>query len=83
MNHEEVRRLYEEQGPAFLGYACALLGARASAQDVLHTVFLKLMNEKETISDPVPYVYRALRKRPQCPARIQKSAGQVQLRDED
>ena len=61
MNHEEVRRLYEEQGPAFLGYACALLGVRASAQDVLHSVFLKLMNEKETISDPVPYVYRALR----------------------
>ena len=61
MNHEEVRRLYEEQGPALLGYACALLGVRASAQDVLHTVFLKLMHEKETISDPVPYIYRALR----------------------
>ena len=61
MNHEEVRRLYEEQGPALLGYACALLGVRASAQDVLHTVFLKLMNEKETICNPVPYVYRALR----------------------
>ena len=61
MNPEEVRRLYEEQGPAFLGYACALLGARACAQDVLHTVFLKLMNEKDTISNPVPYVYQALR----------------------
>ena len=56
-----MRRLYEEQGPALLGYACALLGVRAWAQDVLHTVFLKLMNEKETISNPVPYVYRALR----------------------
>src|ERR1700731_2335963 len=31
MNHEEGRRLYEEQGPALLGYACDLLGARASA----------------------------------------------------
>jgi RNA polymerase sigma-70 factor, ECF subfamily len=61
MNHEEVRCLYEEKGPALLGYACALLGVRASAQDVLHTVFLKLMNEKETISNPVAYVYRALR----------------------
>jgi RNA polymerase sigma-70 factor, ECF subfamily len=61
MNHEEVRRLYEEQGRALLGYACALLGVRASAQDVLHTVFVKLMKEKETISDPVPYIYRALR----------------------
>ena len=59
MNHEEVRRLYEEHGPALLGYACALLGARASAQDVLHTVFLKLMDEKDTISNPVPYVYWA------------------------
>jgi len=61
MNYEEVRRLYEEQGRALLGYACALLGVRASAQDVLHTVFLKLMKEKETISDPVPYISRALR----------------------
>ena len=60
MNHEEVRRLYDEKGPALLGYACALLGVRASAQDVLYTVFLKLMNEKVTISNPVPYVYRAL-----------------------
>jgi RNA polymerase sigma-70 factor (ECF subfamily) len=61
MNHEEVRRLYEEQGPGLLGYACTLLGARASAQDVLHTVFLKLMDEKATISNPVPYVYRSVR----------------------
>jgi len=61
MNHEEVRRLYEEQGPALLGYACALLGVRPSAQDVLHTVFLKLLNEKATVSNPVPYVYRAVR----------------------
>ena len=61
MNHEDVRRLYEEQGPALLGYACSLLGVRASAQDVLHTVILKLMNEKETISNPVAYVYGALR----------------------
>ena len=61
MNHEEVCRLYEEHGRALLGYACALLGVRASAEDVLQTVFLKIMNEHKTISNPVPYLYRAIR----------------------
>jgi len=61
MNREEVCRLYEEQGPALLGYACALLGVRTSAEDVLHSVFLKLLEDEAPISDPVPYIYRALR----------------------
>ena len=56
-----MRRLYEEHGPAFLGYACALLGVRASAEDVLHEVFLRLINENKPPANPVPYVFRALR----------------------
>jgi len=61
MNNEEVRRLYEQHAPALLGYACALLGARASAEDVLHAVFLALIGEKKPLADPVPYVFRAVR----------------------
>jgi len=61
MNHEEVCRIYEEQGPALLAYGCALIGVRAAAQEVLHNVFLKLMDSNHDISDPVPYVFRMLR----------------------
>jgi len=61
MSNEEVRRLYEEHAPALLGYACALLGARASAEDVLHAVFLALIREKKPLADPVPYVFKAVR----------------------
>jgi RNA polymerase sigma-70 factor (ECF subfamily) len=61
MSNEEVRRLYEEHAPALLGYACALLGARASAEDVLQAVFLGLLHEKKPLADPVPYVFKAVR----------------------
>ena len=61
MNREEVCCLYEQQGPALLGYACALLGVRPAAEDILHSVFIKLMEDEASISDPVPYVYKALR----------------------
>jgi RNA polymerase sigma-70 factor (ECF subfamily) len=61
MNDEDVRRLYEEHAPDLLGYACALLGVRASAEDVLHAVFLRLINESKPLANPVPYIFRAVR----------------------
>jgi RNA polymerase sigma-70 factor (ECF subfamily) len=61
MNQEEVLRLYEEHGRPLLGYACALLRNRATAEDVLHTVFLKLLDGTVAICDPPPYLYRAVR----------------------
>ncbi len=61
MSNEEVSRLYDEYGPALLGYACALLGVRASAEDVVHEVFLRLIDEKKPLANPVPYVFRAVR----------------------
>jgi RNA polymerase sigma-70 factor (ECF subfamily) len=61
MNSEQVRRLYDEHAPALLGYACALLGVRASAEDVLHAVFLALIDGNKPLANPVPYVYRAVR----------------------
>jgi DNA-directed RNA polymerase specialized sigma24 family protein len=61
MSYEEVRRLYDEHASRLLGYACALLGVRASAEDVLQTVFLKLIRENKPLADPVPYLFRAVR----------------------
>jgi RNA polymerase sigma-70 factor, ECF subfamily len=61
MNSEQVRRLYEEHAAALLGYACALLGVRASAEDVLHAVFFALIDGNKPLANPVPYVYRAVR----------------------
>jgi len=61
MSNEEVRRLYEEHSSALIGYACALLGVRASAEDVVHAVFFKLIRENKPLANPVPYVFRAVR----------------------
>jgi RNA polymerase sigma-70 factor, ECF subfamily len=61
MSNEEVHRLYQEHAPALLAYACALLGVRATAEDVVHTVFLKLIHENKPLANPVPYVFRAVR----------------------
>ena len=61
MNSEEVGRLYEEHASSLLGYACALLGARAAAEDVVHAVFHALIEENKPLANPVPYVFRAVR----------------------
>lgn len=61
MSKEELRRLYVEQSAALIGYACALLGVRASAEDVVHAVFLKLLYENKPLANPVPYVFKAVR----------------------
>jgi RNA polymerase sigma factor (sigma-70 family) len=61
MSNEEVHRLYQEHAPALLGYACARLGVRASAEDVVHTVFVRLIEENKPLANPVPYLFRAVR----------------------
>jgi DNA-directed RNA polymerase specialized sigma24 family protein len=61
MSKEEVRRLYVEHASELIGYACALLGVRASAEDVVHAVFFKLIRENKPLANPVPYVFRAVR----------------------
>jgi RNA polymerase sigma-70 factor (ECF subfamily) len=61
MTYEEVRLLYENHASALLGYACAFLGDRGEAEDVLHQVFLNLMRENRSPVDPVPYLFRAVR----------------------
>lgn len=62
MLREEVERLYAQLGPGLVTYACSIVGDRASAEDVLHQVFLKLL-ERSVLApdDPRTYLYRAVR----------------------
>jgi RNA polymerase sigma-70 factor (ECF subfamily) len=58
----EVERLYAEYGPALLVYANSLVRDRATAEDALHQVFLKLLTGKVNLpSEPKPYLFRAVR----------------------
>jgi RNA polymerase sigma-70 factor, ECF subfamily len=60
--NDDVRRLYEEHGPALLAYASALLRDASAAEDVLHQVFLKLLAGRGSIDGaPAPYLFRAVR----------------------
>jgi len=62
MRREEVERLYAQLGPGLVAFACSILGDRASAEDVLHQVFLKLLVRSViTPDDPRSYLYRAVR----------------------
>jgi RNA polymerase sigma-70 factor (ECF subfamily) len=62
LDHEQVRTLYEQHGRVLLAYAIALLPDRASSEDVLHQVFVKLLQGRIGINGPpVHYLYRAIR----------------------
>jgi len=62
MRREEVERLYAQHGPALVAFACSILNDRASAEDVLHQVFLKLLERSVPApDDPRTYLYRAVR----------------------
>ena len=57
-----MRRLYEAHGRGLIAYASALLRERASAEDVVHSVFARLLQLGTTINgEPEPYLYRAVR----------------------
>lgn len=62
LNAEDVRRLYDQHGPALMAYACSFLSDAALAEDVVHQVFLRLLSTEIQMPDvPVAYVYRAVR----------------------
>jgi RNA polymerase sigma-70 factor (ECF subfamily) len=62
LGHEQVRSLYEQHGGALLAYAYSLLQDRAASEDVLHQVFVKLLQGRAAIDrQPLHYVYRAIR----------------------
>lgn len=62
LSAEDVRRLYDQHGPALVAYARGFVPDAAAAEDVVHQVFLHLLSAELTKPDmPVGYVYRAVR----------------------
>ena len=59
---DEVRSLYEKHGAALVGYACSCGLDRASAEDVMQQLFLKMLGEKTFAPRaPAAYLFRAIR----------------------
>jgi RNA polymerase sigma-70 factor (ECF subfamily) len=62
LDRHQVRALYEQHGRVLLAYALTLLPDRAASEDVLHQVFVKLLQGNVAIAGPpVHYLYRAVR----------------------
>ena len=58
----DVERLYEQYGRGLVAYACSFVTSLASAEDVLHHVFERLLRgDLEITGPPAPYLYRAVR----------------------
>ena len=61
-DRNELRGLYERHSRGLLAYACSFVSSFASAEDVLHQVFARLLRgDIEIAGSPVPYLYRAIR----------------------
>src|SRR5215475_3727824 len=61
-NSDEIRVLYERHARALVTYACSLLADFASAEDVVHQVFQRLLRgDIELHKPPLPYLYTAVR----------------------
>ena len=59
---EDVRRLYDQHGPALVAYARGFVPDAGTAEDLVHQVFLRLLSAELVMPDaPVAYVYRAVR----------------------
>ena len=62
LRQEQVRTLYEQHGPVLLAYGISLLHDRSASEDVLHQVFVKLLQTDVAINgQPLHYLYRAIR----------------------
>ena len=61
-DRQQIERLYEQHGRGLIAYACCFVDGFASAEDVLHQVFERLLRGGIAIQgSPVPYLYRAVR----------------------
>jgi RNA polymerase sigma-70 factor (ECF subfamily) len=59
---DSVRQLYERHARGLLAYACTYVTSFATAEDVLHQVFERLLRGDLAITGaPVAYLYRAVR----------------------
>ncbi len=58
---ERIRRFYEADREELYAYAVSLAGSRATAEDVIHTVFYRLLERGHAPRDLRPYVFRCIR----------------------
>lgn len=59
---DEVKCVYERHGAALAAYACSYGLDHASAEDVVHQLFLKMLAGKTVVPlAPLAYLYRATR----------------------
>ena len=62
LSAEDVRRLYDQHGPALVAYACSFVVDVGAAEDVVQQVFLKLLHRPVSVPDvPGAYLSRAVR----------------------
>ena len=62
LTSDEVESLYQKHGASLAAYACAYGLDHASAEDVVHQLFLKILGEKVFVpQSPLAYLYRATR----------------------
>jgi RNA polymerase sigma-70 factor (ECF subfamily) len=61
-DNDGIRVLYEQHARALVTYACSLLSDFATAEDVVHQVFQRLLRgDIELRNPPVPYLYTSVR----------------------
>ncbi len=58
---DEIELLYRLHGPGLLVFARSLLASRHAAEDALHQVFMKLLEQDSMPEDPKPYLFRSVR----------------------
>jgi RNA polymerase sigma-70 factor, ECF subfamily len=62
LSAEDVRKLYDRHGPALVAYASTLVADASAAEDVVHGVFVRLLNGGAVMAAaPATYLYRAVR----------------------
>jgi RNA polymerase sigma-70 factor, ECF subfamily len=79
LTYAEVQDLYQRDGPALLAYAASLLGSRASAEDVLHQVFIGLLSKAEQPAEARPYLFKCVRN---CALNLRRNGARMVSLDE-
>lgn len=60
LSRRDLAQLYEAHGAALTAYACTFVRDFASAEDIVHKVFLNLLQKEIKMPDtPIAYLYRA------------------------
>ncbi len=57
----QVEKLYRELAPSLVAYARSFGMGHAAAEDAVQRTFLALLNRKEEVQEPRPFLFRAVR----------------------